>query len=236
MGRVQFRRRPTDSAVRTWHVRWYTVLNSCLAMAVVLLAFEAYLAYQIVTPVPYSGVSLSSGNANVQLQGIATRSTEQLAVEFEHGSYGVLLLTPADLTVLARAENPAPARFWNVVVEPENGALIMHAMTHIGSHVTSISFTVSVGVSIHPFPTVKVAVTRIMIGKFVVPAQVYNEALPATSYTLAVENFLHSTEELTLLRNSLSCFRVSPKGLYIGFHTPSSPQGSAVCTRPSYGG
>ncbi len=222
--------------LRARHSRWYAVLNGCLALVVVLLAFEAHLAQEIVTPTSYHGVGLPSERASVLLQGIATRSTEQLAVEFEHGSYGVLLLTPADLTVLARAENPDPSRFWNVVVEPEDGALVIHALTHLGSYTTSVSFTTSIGVSIHPFPTVRVAITRIMLGQFVVPAQVYNEALPATSYTLAVENFLHSTAELTLLRNSLACFRVSPKGLYIGFHTPESPQGSGICTLAAYGG
>ncbi|MGC8461690.1 MAG: hypothetical protein ACP5OR_07615 [Candidatus Dormibacteria bacterium] len=236
MGKYLARGKVQGEAKRTRFAAWYWTLVGCLCILVSLLAYAAYIAHEIVTPVAYSDISLPAGRANDLLQGIATRSTEQLAVEFEHGSYGVLLLTPAELTVLARAENPAPSKFWNVVVEPGDGVLVLHARTHIGSYTTTISFTMSIGVTIQPFPTVKVGITRILVGTYDVPKQVYNEALPATSYTLAMENFLHSTQELTLLRNSLSCFRVSRKGLYIGFHTPNSPKVSDICTMPAYGG
>lgn len=207
------------------------LLSAALGFMIIVflvLAAATAVTTQALTPEPQIAVT---GFQNLSLVQLANTLSAQLALQLEHGPDAVAVVNAADLTALARSVNPDPATFLDLRVGTGRGTVIVQARVNLAGHPTTVTVTSTISLATSPVPVLSVRILTVRLGRLDIPESAIATAGIASTSTLGLEALLRANGELQLLRTSLDCLAVTPAGLVVGFHTPSSPPVPDLCAR-----
>jgi hypothetical protein len=174
---------------------------------------------------PPGGTSDGSSEAIIAAALGGQAATQLLASE-----HAVITVSERDLTVIADARNPSPARYRNPQARIRNGNVVVSADTSVGPFgVTAVAtfqllFSTASGTTQITAHAVDYAV-----GQLGIPGFVGDRLDPRGSATLNLTALFASNPALELLSQAMDCVSVHPDGVHIGFHRPGAAPSTAVC-------
>jgi hypothetical protein len=152
------------------------------------------------------------------------------ATQLVGAEHAVVSLSERDLTVIANARNPSPARYRNPQARIRNGDVVVSADTSVGPFgVTAVAtfellFSTASGTTQITAHAVDYAV-----GQLGIPGFIGDRLDPRGSATLNLTALFASNPALELLSEAMDCVAVHSDGVHIGFHRPGVSPSAATC-------
>lgn len=208
------------------------IVRSCFAgliLLIILAAGGAFLADRaLAAPVlgaPPAGPS--HGNNEV---AIAVALGASMGAQLLAGSHGVVVLSEQDLTVLADANNPKPARYRDLQVRVRNGLLVASAQISVGPFNPTVVVHVSLSLQPGPEgPVIAAQVPEIDIGLLGVPSFLGDALVKEIDAALSLDRLFSVDPRLNALRSDIECVAIVPGGVAVGVHDPGVPTVASSC-------
>ena len=139
-------------------------------------------------------------------------------------------LSERDLTVIANARNPSPARFRNPQARIRNDNVVVSADTSVGPFGVTAVATFQLLFS-HASGTTQVTAHAVdyAVGQLGIPGFIGDRLDPRGSATLNLTALFASNPALELLSQAMDCVAVHPDGVHIGFHRPGLSPSASTC-------
>lgn len=206
------------------------LLRGCcfgFVLVVVLVAATAFVTVRALAAPdlgpPPSGASHGSSELVIAAALAGDAATQLLAAE-----HAVVVLSERDLTVIARARNPAPARYRNPVARIRNGDVVVSADTDVGPlGVTAVATFQLILSDTSAATQITAQAVDYAVGQLGVPGFLADHLDPRGSHTLNLTHLFASNPALLALSTTLECLSVRPDGVHVGFHRPGSSQSTA---------
>ncbi|MHB8718838.1 MAG: hypothetical protein ACYDAC_08105 [Candidatus Dormibacteria bacterium] len=165
---------------------------------------------------------------------IAAALAGSAATQLAAGPHAVVTLSEIDLTVLARARNPDPARLRNPQARIRNGRVVLSATTDVGPFAATLVVDVTLSfTTVDGQVQVTATPTSYAIGQLGIPAFVATRAAPNTASTLNLTQLFTGNPPLQALAQSMECVAVQSDGVHVGFHRPGVAPDATRCTAPA---
>ncbi len=161
---------------------------------------------------------------------IAAALGGQAATQLLGSEHAVVSLSERDLTVIANARNPSPARYRNPQARIRNGNVVVSADTSVGPFgVTAVAtfqllFSTASGAT-----QITAHAVDYSVGQLGIPGFIGDRLDPRGSATLNLTALFASNPALELLSQAMDCVAVHSDGVHIGFHRPGVTPSTAVC-------
>jgi hypothetical protein len=197
------------------------LLRGCCFGLALLLIFAAAFIFLTVRAMaapdlgaPPGGTAHGSSEV-VIAAALAGAATAQL-VGAEHA---VVVLSERDLTVIARARNPAPDRFRNPLARIRNDDVVVSADTSLGPlGVTAVATFQLILTDTATAAQITAQAVDYSVGQLGLPSFLADRLDPRGSATLNLTQLFASNPALLALSTLLECLSVRPDGVHLGFH------------------
>ncbi len=208
------------------------IVRGCCAgliLLIILVAASAFLADRALAA-PVLGAPPSGPSHGDNEVAIAVSLATAMGAQLLAGSHGVVVLSEQDLTVLADANNPQPARYRDLQVRVRNGLLVASAQISFGPF--NPTAVVHVSLSLQPGPTgavIAAQVPEIDIGLLGVPSFLGDALVKEIDSALSLDKLFSVDPRLNALRADIECVAVLPGGVAVGVHDPGVPNVASSC-------
>jgi hypothetical protein len=174
---------------------------------------------------PPGGTAHGSSEAVVAAALGGEAATQLLSKE-----HAVVSLSERDLTVIANARNPSPARFRDPQARIRNGDVVVSADTSVGPFgVTAVATFRLLFSNASGTTQVTAHAVDYAVGQLGIPGFIGDRLDPRGSATLNLTALFASNPALELLSQAMDCVAVHSDGVHIGFHRPGVGASSATC-------
>jgi hypothetical protein len=161
---------------------------------------------------------------------IAATLAGDAATQLVAGQHAVITLSERDLTVIASARNPSPARFRNPQARIRSGDVVVSAQTDLGPFgVTAVVKLSLVFSDAGGTPQITAQAVDYSVGSLGVPGWIGDRFDPRSASTFNLSTLFGSNQTLQTLSKSLECVSVQPDGLHVGFHRPGVADDASRC-------
>jgi hypothetical protein len=208
------------------------IVRGCCAgliLLIILAAGGAFLADRALAA-PVLGAPPAGPSHGDNEVAIAVSLATAIGAQLLAGSHGVVVLSEQDLTVLADANNPQPARYRDLQVRVRSGLLV--ASAHIAFGPFNPTAVVHVSLSLQSGPTgpvIAAQVPEIDIGLLGVPSFLGDELVKEIDSALSLDKLFSVDPRLNVLRADIECVAVVPGGVAVGVHDPGVPTVASSC-------
>jgi hypothetical protein len=161
---------------------------------------------------------------------IAAALAGDAATQLVTSDHATVTLSERDLTVIATARNPSPARFRNPQARVRDGYIVVSADTSVGPFgVTAVArfallFTVSSGGT-----QVTAQAMDYSVGQLGLPGFLGDRLDPRGSATLNLTALFAANPALETLSQFMDCLSVRSDGVHVGFHRPGGSAAPGIC-------
>ena len=198
-----------------------------LAVLAVFLAVEGFRALAD----PGLGAPPAGPGHGPTVALIAGTLAGSAATQLVAGEHATVVLSEADLTIIAQSHNPSPDRFRNPQVRIRDGRLVVSGQTSVGPFgVTAVlrvqlSFDDSAGT-----PKITAQVTDYQAGQLDVPGWIGDRFAPqGTSTTFDLQTLFAADPALQMLSSAMECVAVQGDGVHVAFHRPGVSADPSRC-------
>jgi hypothetical protein len=208
------------------------IVRGCCAGLLLLFALVAggaFLADRALAA-PVLGAAPAGPSHGDTEVAIAVSLGTAMGVELLAGSHGVVVLSEQDLTVLADANNPQPAKYRDLQVRVRDGLLVAAAQISVGPF--NPTAVLHVSLSLQPGekgPLVAAQVPEIDIGLLSVPSFLGNALVREIDSALSLDRLFSVDPRLNALRGDIECVSVVSGGVAVGVHDPGVPTVASSC-------
>lgn len=200
-----------------------------IALLIVLVAGVAFLADRALAAPVLGGQPAGPAHGDTEV-AIAVSLGTAMAAQLVAGSHGVVVLSEQDLTVLADANNPQPARYRDLQVRDRDGLLVASAQISFGPFTPTAVVHVSLSLQPGPNgPVIAAQVPEIDIGLLSVPSFLGSALVKEIDSALSLDRLFSVDRRLTALRADIECVAVVPGGVAVGVHDPGVPTVASSC-------
>jgi hypothetical protein len=200
-----------------------------IALLIVLAAGGAFLADRALAA-PILGAQPAGPSHGDTEVAIAVSLGTAMAAQLVAGSHGVVVLSEQDLTVLADANNPQPARYRDLQVRDRDGLLVASAQISFGPFTPTAVVHVSLSLQPGPNgPVIAAQVPEIDIGLLSVPSFLDSALVKEIDSALSLDRLFSVDPRLTALRADIECVAVVSGGVAVGVHDPGVPTVASSC-------
>ncbi len=161
---------------------------------------------------------------------IAAALGGEAATQLVAGDHAVVSLSERDLTVIATARNPSPARFRNPQARIRNGDVVVSADTSVGPFgVTAVATFQLLFSNASGTTQITAHAVDYAVGQLGIPGFIGDRLDPRGSASLNLTALFASNPALELLSQAMDCVAVHADGVHIGFHRPGVTPSTAPC-------
>ena len=161
---------------------------------------------------------------------IAATLAGDAATQLTTGQHAVITLSERDLTVIANARNPSPARFRNPQARIRGGVVVVSAQTDIGPFgVTAVAKFNLLFSDASGAPQITAQAVDYSVGDLGVPGWIGDRLDPRGPNTFNLSSLFGADPTLTMLAKSLECVAVQPDGIHVAFHRPGVADDASRC-------
>ena len=161
---------------------------------------------------------------------IAAALGGQAATQLVAGDHAVVSLSERDLTVIATARNPSPARFRNPQARIRNDNVVVSADTSVGPFgVTAVATFQLLFSNASGTTQITAHAVDYSVGQLGIPGFIGDRLDPRGSASLNLTALFASNPALELLSQAMDCVAVHADGVHIGFHRPGVTPSTAPC-------
>jgi len=200
-----------------------------IALLIVLAAGVAFLGDRALAAPVLGAQPAGPAHGDTEVS-IAVSLGTAMAAQLVAGSHGVVVLSERDLTVLADANNPQPARYRDLQVRVRDGLLVASAQISFGPFTPTAVVHVSLSLQPGPNgPVIAAQVPEIDIGLLSVPSFLGSALVKEIDSALSLDRLFSVDPRLTALRADIECVAVVPDGVAVGVHDPGVPTVASSC-------
>jgi hypothetical protein len=208
------------------------IVRGCWAglVLLVILAAGGALVADRALAAPVLGAAPAGPSHGDSEVAIAVSLGTAMGTQLLAGSHGVVVLSEQDLTVLADANNPHPARYRDLQVRVRDGLLVASAQISVGpfnpTAVLHVSLSLQAGQS---GPVIAAHVPEIDVGLLGVPGFLGDAPVKEIDSALSLDRLFSVDPRLNALRTDIECVAVIPGGVAVGVHDPGVPTVASSC-------
>lgn len=202
-----------------------------LVLLVLLAGAGAYLAERAFAS-PDLGAGPAGPDDGEDQRQIALTLGAQLVSQLISGGHGRVTLSEHDLTVLARAHNPHPDRYTNLVARIRDNLLVISGNDRFGPLSLEPVLHIALALTGTTVSSIALQVQQVDIGELTLPGFLRDRVSESIPSAISIPSLFGAGPVTAALSDDIDCVTVAGDGVVVGVHRPGVSPDQSTCDAP----